>query len=89
MKISKFIELVGDGRLFSVTFEKKDGTLRRLTGRLGVKQGLVGTGMRFDPVARNMVPVFDVQKREFRMVNGSTIREIRARGKVLSIDSEG
>lgn len=61
------------GEIFSVTFVKKDGTIRKMTARLGVKKDLKGVGLGFDPTERSLVVVFDMHKRAYRMINLQTI----------------
>jgi len=61
------------GKIFSVTFVKKDGTIRKMTARLGVKKDLKGVGLKFDPTERSLVVVFDMHKRAYRMINLQTI----------------
>ena len=65
------------GKIFGVTFIKKDGTVRNMTARLGVKKHLTGVGLSFNPEERNLIVVFDMQKKAYRMVNLSTILSIR------------
>ena len=65
------------GRIFSVTFIKKDGTVRRMAARLGVRKGVKGIGLKFDPSERGLMVVFDMHKREFRMINLNTIIELK------------
>lgn len=43
------------GRFFIVEFiGRQSGSLRRLVGRVGVKKGLVGEGMGYDPRLRGL-----------------------------------
>lgn len=42
------IEAFSDGTIFSVVFEKKDGTLRRMVCRTGVKKHLAGGKATYD-----------------------------------------
>ena len=74
-----------NGEIFSVTFQKKDGTMRVLTGRLGVTEGLKGTGLAFDPSDYDMIPVYDIQKNAYRMVNINTITTIRTGGTEYTV----
>ena len=62
-----------NGLIFSVTFVKKDGTIRKMTARLGVKKDLKGVGLKFNPSERSLVVVFDMHKRAYRMINLQTI----------------
>lgn len=65
--------LATNGRFFSVSFVKKDGTTRRMTARLGVKKDIKGVGLKFNPTERNLIVVFDIHKKAYRMINLSTI----------------
>lgn len=67
------LEQIKNGKIFSVTFVKKDGTLRKMTARLGVKKDLKGVGLKFDPAEKNLLVVFDMHKRAYRMINLKTI----------------
>ena len=65
--------LATNGKFFSVSFIKKDGTTRKMTARLGVKKNIKGIGMKYDPSERNLIVVFDVHKKAYRMINLLTI----------------
>jgi len=69
------------GRIFYAEFVKKDGSLRRMTARLGVRKGVTGKGMRYDPLERGLLPVYDMDKSDWRMVNLNTLQR-------LSVDHE-
>lgn len=68
------------GKIFGVTFIKKDGTVRNMTARLGVRKDIKGVGLSFNPDERNLIVVFDMHKRAYRIVNLSTILSIRHEG---------
>lgn len=70
-----------NGKIFSVTFVKKDGTIRKMTARLGVKKDIKGVGLSFDPTAKQLVVVFDMQKRAYRMINLQTIIQFKHESK--------
>ena len=65
--------LATNGRFFSVSFIKKDGSERKMTARLGVKKNIKGVGMKYDPLERNLIVVFDIHKKAYRMINLLTI----------------
>ena len=65
--------LATNGKFFSVSFVKKDGTERKMTARLGVKKDIKGVGLNFNPTERNLIVVFDIHKKAYRMINLSTI----------------
>lgn len=64
------------GKFFSVSFIKKDGTLRHMTCRLGVTKGLTGKGMSYDALSKNLLTVRDVEIEEFRNINLETLKEV-------------
>ncbi len=65
--------LATNGKFFSVSFIKKDGTTRKMTARLGVKKDIKGVGLKFNPSEKNLIVVFDIHKKAYRMINLSTI----------------
>lgn len=85
MNVQEFIKEVGDTKIFTVEFIKKDGTLRKMNARLGVKKGVKGVGMAYKPTERNLLPVYDMQKQAFRMVNISTLIKITYDGKEVQL----
>jgi len=49
-----------NGQLFSITFTKRtDGEERTIVGRTGVRKGVTGTGMRYDPAERDLITIWD------------------------------
>jgi len=81
MDISKIKELAGS-QIFSVKFIKKDGSLREMVCRLGVKKHLKGGELAYDAKSLGYLPVFDMQKEDYRMINTNTIVEIKINGQV-------
>lgn len=81
MNIEQFKREV-KGKFFSVTFIKKDGTLREMTARLGVKKHLRGGPSK--DLGVNMLTVFDVQKKAYRTVNFEQLISLRYNGKMIT-----
>lgn len=81
-QIRTLIKNLAGGTIFSCDFIKKDGSARTMTCRLGVKKHLRGGELPFDPVEKGLLPVFDMQKQDYRMINLKTVTEIRVAGKV-------
>tara|TARA_R110002012_G_scaffold145814_1_gene304113 strand:- start:1445 stop:1708 length:264 start_codon:yes stop_codon:yes gene_type:complete len=69
--------------IFSVEFIKKDGTVRTMTARLHVKKGVKGTGMAYNPIEKGLLPVWDMQKNGFRMINLKTVTKLQIKGEEL------
>jgi hypothetical protein len=68
------------GKFFTVTFTKKDGTTRVMNARLGVKAYLKGGELPYDPSSKGtygLIPVFDIPKKAYRMINIDTITKLK------------
>ena len=72
-----------ESTIFSVTFTKKDGSIRKMVARLNVKKGVNGKGMAYNPIEKGLLPVYDMQKNGFRMINLSTVNELKIKGEEL------
>lgn len=71
------------GHVFTVTFRKKDGSLRAMNCRTGVKSHLKGGECGIPANMRQGKPyavVFDMQKGEYRVFNVETTEKIKIRG---------
>ena len=68
------------GKFFTVTFTKKDGTTRVMNARLGVRAYLKGGELPYDPNSKGthgLIPVFDIPKKAYRMINIDTITKLK------------
>jgi hypothetical protein len=88
MKVTELRALVGENSIFTVDFIKKDGTLRTMNCRLGVTRHLKGGELGYNAAKKNLLPVFDMVKGAYRMINVSTIIEIRFNKQVIKVDEE-
>ena len=82
MNIEEAIKTIKSGRFFSAEFIKKDGTLRQIVARTGVRKYLTGRGRTWDPEEKGYVTVWDTQKAEYRMLNTNTL--LKVNGNKLS-----
>lgn len=65
------------GRAFAVTFTKRTtGEVRHMNARLGVKKGVKGVGLKFDPSERDLLIVYDLQKQAFRSISLDSVTEV-------------
>lgn len=80
--VESFIRAAGD-KIFTVTFEKKDGSVRVLNGRKGVKKYVKGTGNGIKKPG--LVTVFDMGLREYRTVTLNRVLEAKTRGAKLVV----
>ena len=67
--------LNSNGKIFTVTFLKKDGSLRVINGRLGVTKYLKGGSSTLNPA--DYITVYDLQSKGYRAINKSTIIEVK------------
>lgn len=75
-----------NGKLFTVTFTKRTNSrLRELRGRLGVKSYLKGGVLPFDPDDYDLIPVWDIEKQEYRMINIRGIISLNIGGQQYSL----
>jgi hypothetical protein len=84
LTIQQVIEMA-KGQIFSARFIKKDGTIRDMVCRLGVKKHLKGGELAYDAKAMNYLPVFDMQKQEYRMINFNTLLKITIGGQEYNV----
>lgn len=65
-----------ENTFFHVEFIKKDGSLRKMNCRLNVKKGVNGKGMAYNPIEKGLIPVWDLEKKNFRMINMKTVTKL-------------
>ncbi len=86
MTVREFRTTVGETKIFSVDFIKKDGSLRTMIARLGVRKHLQGGTLKYNAEEKSLLPVFDMEKQAYRMVNVNTIQEIRYNGETIKLE---
>ena len=77
-------DLVADGKFFTATFTKKDGTVRTINGRTGVHKFTSGVGRKYDPKKKGLITVWETTG-QYRTVNINTISRIAAHGVILDV----
>ena len=65
------------GGIFNVKFYKADGTSRSMNARFGVRKGVNGVGLKYNPSERNNIIVYSMQDRGFRTIKLDRIRTIK------------
>jgi hypothetical protein len=81
MIVENLLKETSNKKIFSVTFIKKDGSLRKMNAMRGVRKGVKGVGHSFDPSEKNLLTVYDMQKLDFRFVNLNEIISFKANRK--------
>ena len=79
-EMARIIRSYRGGHIFGVEFVKKDGSIRKMSCRHGVHKGVKGVGLKYDPLAKGLISVFDVNSDGFRMINADTLRCVNIDG---------
>ena len=74
-----------NGEFFSVDFIKKDGSIRTMICRTGVKKGLKGGELAFDPNEYGLAVVYEMDVEGYRMINLNTIMRLKIAGKEYNV----
>lgn len=74
--------------IFSVQFQKKDGTIRDMVARLNVKAHLKGGTLKYDPSKLGYITAFDMQKEQYRTINSNTLISLKADGTKYEVTNE-
>ena len=77
-----------NGRIFSSLFIKKDGTHRLMNARLKVTKHLKENAKKrpYEPSKYNLLTVFDMQKKSYRMINIETLQTLIINKKMYNIE---
>ena len=80
-------ELIHDykNQIFTCKFIKKDGSHRIMNARLGVKKGVKGVGLNYDPNDYNHIIAYDLKNQGFRTININTLLYLRTNKKKYTI----
>ena len=74
----KLIEIL-NGQFFTVEFIKKDGSIRKMNCRTGVKKHLSNNGKTIKitrPIDNGILRVYDLKKNAYRSINLDTVKKI-------------
>lgn len=75
-----------NGKFFGVEFNKKNSTeVRVMNARTGVSKYVTGEGLKFDPVSRGLIPVYDVINKGYRMINISGLTRLNTKGETYIV----
>ena len=70
------------GNIYSVSFQKRtDGSIRKMICRGKVFKALRGGTLKFNPLERDLVQVYDMRKKGYRLIPCENVISIKAKGK--------
>jgi hypothetical protein len=78
------LDSLKSGRIFSITFEKADGTVKTINARLGVRKHLNGKGMRYVPENYNLMVLWSMTDKGYRAIKRDKIKSIKSNGVLYS-----
>jgi hypothetical protein len=73
------------GKIFSAIFIKKDGTVREMNCRTGVKKYLRGGSLSYNPSDYLNIPVFDLVKKAYRTIKCDNLISFKLEGKMYKV----
>jgi hypothetical protein len=78
MNKKQAIAIIKSSRFFSAEFTKKDGTVRYIRGRAGVKKYLKPNAKPqvYKPSEMGYLTIWDMVKKEYRLINSQTLIKV-------------
>ena len=75
-----------NGQFFNVEFKKRTtGELRNMTARVGVSKYITGEGLKYNAKEKDLLPVYDMIAKGYRMVSIDGITQLRANGETYIV----
>jgi hypothetical protein len=68
------------GKIFSVQFVKRDGSVRAMLARTGVKKHLKGGELKYNPAECNKLVVWSFDSKGYRTINTDAILKLKHDG---------
>jgi hypothetical protein len=81
----KYILKNSKGKIMTIAYRKKDGTLRTINTRTGVKKDITGKGLTYNPDEYGYVILWDLNKKAYRTVNLDTVTTLKGGGEIYKI----
>ena len=81
MNRDEVLKSIGENTICTVKFMKKNGEMRTLNGRLGVKKALKGGQKAFDDADYNLITIYDLKAQGYRSFNVDRLVELKAHGE--------
>ena len=86
MNKEQLFKEITSGKIFAAEFIKKDNSRRIINCRTNVKKFTNGKGLNFDPIAKNLLPVYDLKAKDYRFINLSTLISVTIKGEKYFIN---
>lgn len=73
------------GKMLTIAYRKKDGSLRILNTVTGVRKNITGAGLRYDPDKYGYIILYDLKAKGYRTVNINTVGDVRMDKQVYTV----
>lgn len=73
------------GKILTIAYRKKDGTLRLLNAMTGVRKNITGAGLKYDPEKYGYIILYDLKKKGYRTVNINTVGDVKMDKQVYTV----
>jgi hypothetical protein len=83
-QVREFLSKIPRNHIFTVIFEKQDGTLRQMTGRRDVRKALKG-GVSTIAHKKNLQSVYDTGVSDYRCFDTNKVLMLRGEGYDLKV----
>jgi len=80
LKFDLLTKAIKTGSIFGATFVKTNKEIRTGAFRGGVKIGVKGVGLGYDPKKFNNVIAYDMNKNGFRTIKAENLKQLRFKG---------
>jgi hypothetical protein len=81
----RYVLNTSKGKIMTIVYRKKNGEIRVINTRTGVKKNIKGTGLKYDPAKYGYVILWDIRKGNYRTVNPETASKLVSQGKTYNI----
>ena len=73
------------GKMLTVAYRKKDGSLRIINTVTGVRKNITGAGLKYDPEKYGYVILYDLKAKGYRTVNMNTVGDVKMDKQVFTV----
>lgn len=73
------------GKMLTIAYRKKDGSLRILNTVTGVRKNITGAGLKYDPEKHGYIILYDLKAKGYRTVNINTVGDVRMDKQVYTV----
>lgn len=81
MELNRLQKLVNTGKIFGVKFIKRDGSVRTMSCRTGVKRFANGGNLGYNRDEKNILGVYEMPNKGYKSIRADSIISLKAGGQ--------